>query len=398
MGIVEFFTAFSPGELAALGALVVGAIVAAAAWTDVLPDFIKERIPDFGDGRNIVGVLGLALIAFAIMVTPLAEQVGLPQLAVGGEAAAPAAPTAPTAPSITGAATAPPLAVRQVTIESLSASIKAMYSNAYDSVAGTLEIYASDVDPSNPTANPIDTISISSGVGTTTNKRLFTDKEYRVVFNGANTWNDHDYGILLFSSANYNSETGVYGFADDAGVSEVASLDDFLAETDTGGDIFNGQSVNTAGSELYGTTDSIVYNETTGDGSVYVKPTLSVSGGNKDILDLVYCYKFDETNPPEGNEVSALIYQQESGVSMGFPSDLLPFWAAESCISLGQGAPVIGGTSSQVRFTYTLAEANLDTGADIWKEYLDDLGDINGKSVLLNTGATLDSVQWQSAT
>ena len=81
---------------------------------------------------------------------------------------------------------------------------------------------------------------------------------------------------------------------------------------------------------------------------------------------------------------------------MGFPSNLLPFWASESCISLNNGAPVSGGSSSQVRFTYTIAEGNLEVGGDVWKEILDDLGDVNGKSILLSTGASSDSIQYDT--
>ena len=89
-------------------------------------------------------------------------------------------------------------------------------------------------------------------------------------------------------------------FRDNLGVGAIATIDDMLTETDTGGDVVNGQSENTAGSELFGGSDTLTYNATTGDGSFFVKPTIAISGGNKEVQDLVYCYTHDTTNPPEG--------------------------------------------------------------------------------------------------
>ena len=271
-----------------------------------------------------------------------------------------------------------------------------MYSNSYTAAAGYFEVYESDVDPSDPTATYLMRVTITSGVGSDANGLVSVNTPYRVVWNGDGTWYDKDYGAISFSSLAYNTQTGKFTFRDADGVGKIATIDDMLDETDTGGDIVNGQSTNAAGSELFGATDTLTYNETTGDGSFYTKPTISISGGNLEAHDLVYCYQWDSTNPPEGNELSALTYQLESGVSLGFPANLLPYWASESCISLFEGKAIPGGTSSKVRFTYTITEANLATGGDVWKEHVDDLGDINGKSLLLGTGATGDSTQFDT--
>ena len=281
-------------------------------------------------------------------------------------------------------------------IESLSTISKEKYSNSQSAVSGTLRIYNSDVDPKTPTASTIDTITVSSGTGTSTNKKLRTDTAYRVVLDGAGTYYDKDYGVMTFTAKDYNPNTGSFLF-DLGEVAKVSTIDDMLNESDVSG-LLNGQASITCGTdEICGgeASENVTYDESVGDGQFYIKPTISFSGANTEIKEPVVCFEWDTTNPPEGNELSALDYQLISGTDFGFAdSSWLNYWSTQSCLSAGSIAK--GGVSSSIKLTLTVDEANLANNADKWYLYVDDLSGIRAKDARLNTGATYDRTLFDS--
>jgi len=54
------------------------------------------------------------------------------------------------------------------------------------------------------------------------------------------------------------------------------------------------------------------------------------------------------------------------------------------------------GMSSRIKLLFTVDETALDDNADIWYLGFDDLGSMRGKDVLLDTGATLDRIKFDS--
>jgi len=347
-------------------------------------------------GRNKMWfVIPLLVIGgfLALMQAGLLAGYGIPQLAGLGEQLPFAA--APRTPSQGGVTT---VEVKAATgafpIDTFSlASIKEKHSNSYTAANGTLKFYDDQTNPTSPTASTIDTITISAGAGSSTNKKILTDKPYRVVYDGVGTYYSKDLGIMTFQSKDYNKNTGQYAY-DLGEIGKVATIDDILAEIENLDKDVNGAANSSVvsielGSET--TSDQLQYNETAGDGQWYIQPTISFSGANTEVQEPVICFEFDQTNPPEGNEISAFTYQLQSGTDFGLPSDLLDYWSNEECLSLG--AVVSGGTSSKIKLTVTYDEANLDT-TDDWYLYVDDLGAIKGKDVVLNTAAALDKIKF----
>lgn len=287
---------------------------------------------------------------------------------------------------------------RQQPIQTFRVLLREKYSNKYDSVGnstyGFVEVYPSDQDPQAPTSEYIVRVNVSSGAASATNPGLTTDTDYRVVFDGGGLggWYDEDWGVIQFSYEAYQKNTGEFLFSPDS-IARIATIDDILSEGtsfDTDGDI-NGQSTGGLDQELNGTNDKLTYNCTTGDGNFYIQPTLSVSGGNKEIKNYVMCFDWDDSNPPEGDEISDIVYQLVSGTDFGIPSNLLDHWAKEACIDLG--ANVKGGTSSKIKLSITVSETNLDTNDD-WYLRIDDLGGWQAKDKKLNKGADYDSLQF----
>ncbi len=292
---------------------------------------------------------------------------------------------------------------RQLQISTFNVQLKEKYSNSYTSVGdatnGTLKIYDELVNPSDPTANAIVEINVTSGTATKTNPNIVTDKRYRVVLDGGDEWYTKDYGVITFPYTNFNQNTGVYLFDKDS-IAKMATISDMLDETDgcddgtcIGQGYVNAEtSATTADSELYNTTtaDTLFYNRTTGDGSWYVKPEISISGANRETQKLVWCYDWDTTNPPEGNELTSIVYQHESGTAWTFmPSEQITLWATQSCVQLGDN--IKGGTAGRFRITVTQTDGNLDDN-DVWSMRLDDLGDFQGKDLMLNIGRPYDSI------
>ena len=297
------------------------------------------------------------------------------------------------APVVNGVPSVPVVGAKQRPISTLSVISKAKNSNSYTTIGGDLDIFSPETNPSDPTASPIDSISVASGVGSTTSKYIKTSTPYRVVFDGEGTYYDVDYGVISFPDEDFNPSTGEYLF-DMEEVVIVATIDDMLDESAVDGDV-NGQSGNVTGTaELgYNGTDVFMYDESVGDGQWYIMPTLSASTAYTELRDSVMCFEWDTSTPPEGNEISSIVYQLQSGSDFGIPSELINYWSNEECISIGT---MTAGMSSKIKLLFTVDETALDDSADIWYLGFDDLGSMRGKDVLLDTGATLDRIKFDN--
>jgi len=286
------------------------------------------------------------------------------------------------------------------TIESLTMQTKEKFSNSRTSASGTVRIFEVGTDPSDPNAVAIDTVTISSGVGTSTSKFVKCGQKYRVVFDGGSTYYDKDFGDVAFSCSELNPNTAQL-FYDVGEILKVGTIDDPLDETSTSG-IINGQSnVNASGTnelDTVATADNpIIYDESVGDGVWYIEPTFSVSTANTASKDLVVCFvlsKWDTSNPADGNEMSSVTAQAISGQDWGLPSDVTNYWKNEGCMMLG--SEVKAGTSGKTRFTFNVVEANLDANDD-WGMVIDDLGGWFEKDVMGDDNkATYESIDFDA--
>lgn len=273
--------------------------------------------------------------------------------------------------------TSTPSGVKTLPIDTLVILAQEVGSNAWDAVGnatvGYLKFYPEDVDPVSASAKHIEIVNISAGKGTLSAGKLVTDTKYRVIFDGENApgraqgsgdWYSKDYGVIALPSSNFNPNTGSLTWNID-GIYKIGTLVDPLNETAINGDI-NGATDSGADNEIgSGTasgTDELHYNETTGDGTYYIKPELSLSGANVYLKNLGLCFEFDTANPPEGNEVTAITYQLESGTDFGLPSDWLNYWKDQQCLLVA--SEIKGGISSKFKLTFTVDETNLDANDD----------------------------------
>ena len=158
--------------------------------------------------------------------------------------------------------------------------------------------------------------------------------------------------------------------------------------------VCNGQSSNNAAQELYGTTDNLVYNETTGDGSVTICLKFECSGANVECRDMALEFDFDNTNPPEGNEYSSMTLQLKEGKDLGLPSEIVNYWKNQQALKIGT---LKGGESAVYKLTISITEANVDANDD-WTMYLDDLGGWQEQDIGSDTGATGDSITFDHTT
>jgi len=274
------------------------------------------------------------------------------------------------------------------------------YSNSYTATdGGWLKIYDANKDPADANTEPITKIAISSGTGSATNPSIYTDTPYRVVYDGNGTWYDEDFGVIQFSSKDYDREQGNFLFSK-SGIARIASIDDILDETATDGTINGQSSTNISDTSIEigcvngcSADATLVYDESNGDGTFYIEPTFSFSGANSEIRKAVLCFDHDDTNPPEGNEITGFVAQSLSGTDFGLPSDLTGYWKKESCVSLGR--VIRSGSMGKVRFTITVDESKLDANDD-WSMIVDDLGKKDGKDIVLNIGATKDTVNFDA--
>lgn len=374
--------AFDTSNTLAMLLVVVGGLLTFLAFTGIAK-FGAER-------KNRAMALGLIMLIGGL-------------LWMGG-AFGPSAPLAITTPSQQVTTTTTTTTTTETTgrVEPIS-QFKAMAcivkGNGLDcsSASGYLKIYKAGTDLKDPNAQPIVTITISSGKGTDTSGVLMTDTPYRVAYDGAGTYYDKDFGDITFPYSQKDRQTSTFTYSFD--VYEIATIDDMLDETGGATDsnlweYTNGENITSTSSELYSNqSDVIYYDISNGDGIFYIIPQVSISGANKVVKDLVWKFKWDEDNGPSGNEISSIVLSLYQGTDLRADptvTDLTAYWRNQEAVKFKN--LINGGENARYKLTITVNEANLDAGKDIWCLYLDDLGDINGKDALLNTGAAGDKI------
>lgn len=260
-------------------------------------------------------------------------------------------------------------------------------SNSRTTSSGTVEFYASNVDPTNPTAVYNDAITIASGTGNTTTLKLLTDTIYNAVFSGGASYYDVDMGTKLFP---YIKNVATQRYSGEITTTAVATIADPVDETDTT-DYFstynNGSGSTTYNADgcLSATGSTITYNTTTGSDGFVIPLTVSITGGNQEIKDAALIFKWDTTNPPNGDEYTSIIAQPITGQTFSaLEGDLINYWSTQTPIPLGD---LKAGTYAKYNLVFTCVDANIDANDD-WDYILDDMGDHLGQDIMLNTKAS----------
>ncbi|MCK5217821.1 MAG: hypothetical protein KAJ93_08530, partial [Methanosarcinales archaeon] len=297
----------------------------------------------------------------------------------------------------------PGVACEEKAYATLSVGTMVFGSNSYTTAAGTVNIYESGVDPTSPNSNPKDTITVSSGVGNTTDMLIKSCIMYSVVFDGSTTyydvyWNDNaSEQQFPYVQTDQPTTTASFDFSE---IITVATIDDPIDESAVTG-VVNGQTscvnASTASNEInVGTAAScanggvLYYDESVGDEQFYIDLAIGFSGGNKAVKDPVLCFVNHLTTPFEGDEFTSVTAQLRTGTDFGIPSSLTNYVNGMDCVSLGSF--VEGGTSDTYRITMGVDETNLDNAADIMYIYVDDLGSHLGQDILRGTKATASAV------
>jgi len=343
-----------------------------------------------GNFRNFVMIAGIVALAWGSvgslyhggMVTDLGGAEGMFLTATG---------VAPSVQPTVLTTTVTP-GVKQRPISTLSVISTVKNSNSHTDVSGYLRIFDPDTNPSDPTASNLDSVTLSSGVGSTTNKYVRTSTPYRVVFDGDGTYYDKDYGIMTFDDEDFNPSTGEYLF-DMKDITLVATISDMINESALSGDV-NGQTSSSAvGTAELGSagTDTFTYDVSIGDGQFYFKPTLEASTAYSELKNAVLCFEWDTSNAPEGNEISSITASLVSGTDLGIPAELVNYWSNEECVSLGD---MTAGQSSQIKLLFTVDDTAIDANDGYFLAF-DDLGSLRGKDLNLDTGATIDRITFE---
>ena len=272
--------------------------------------------------------------------------------------------------------------------------------------AGSVDIYTAGVNPSDSSANKLDTIAITSGVGTSTTGVVESCTNYGIIYNGASAEYD-----AWFNGIDYTQPNAFpYVSTTESAISNVlvkfpkvvvvATIPDPIEENSVTG-IINGQTdVNgtaTCSGEIQvgadatpADSDVIYYNKTNGDLSWYLDITLGADGANKQLHDPVLCFVNDHSNPWDGDELTAGTLTRQSGTDFGLPTDITDYINSADCVPMG--AVIEGGQTAVYRLQFTGVNANLDASSDIMYIYPDDMGEYLGKDILRNTKATAGAV------
>ncbi len=364
--------------------LIIAAVVGLVLW-----QLRKSKNLDKGTMQMATFALGGLLLVSVVSSGLFTGEFDNP-FAAGAAPAAPGVTAAPVAASPTAQPSAAPTN-GQLPINTFKISTKEKHSNSQTNVGndtdGFLNIYPPDQNPGAANANPVQSINVTSGTSDVSVTGIFTNTLYRVVFDGSGDWYDVDLGTISFDNRNYQENTATYALVIND-IIRIALIDDPI---DDGSTAVNGQSTSSEPSEVQNTStqNSFIYNETEGDNIFFLDIDHGFSGSNREIKDAVNCIEYDSANSPEGTEVTGLTVSRRSGDAFPIDSDILNFWTNELCMDLGSYRSGVSGT---YRYTITVDEAQLDTGADIWTMRLDDLGDFNARDVRPNRGAAVQTV------
>lgn len=274
--------------------------------------------------------------------------------------------------------------------------------------AGSVDIYAAGVDPSDASSTRFDTISVTAGVGNSTSGTAESCTNYGIVYNGASAEYDMWYNGLDWTQPNQFKPVSTT----DATIANVlvqfddivviASIPDPIEEHSTTG-IINGQltSNGSDGADLeiqIGTdstpadSDVVYYNKSSAnaDLSYYLDVTLGADGANKQLHDPVLCFVNDHSNPFDGDEFTSVTLQRQSGTDFNLPTDITNYVNNADCVPMGTS--INGGQTGVYRMQFTAVNANLDVTTDVMYIYPDDMGEYLGKDILKNTKATAGAV------
>ena len=315
-------------------------------------------------------------------------------------------------------------------ISSLSVMTIDAGSNKRDACEDQVQYFAEGEDPRTSTAYSIDTTTIASGVGSENGSYLKTNTPYKVIFHdtsgptyydgvlGAGVWNPSDaisaVAIKAPSTTDATVTTSItFGEEGTAPLWKIATIPDMLDETATDGTI-NGQSAIAGGmtaTENYNSTyeiqvgadsspaddETVNYNDTTGDGSFYLRMTFGAEGSQAYLKRPVVCFVNDMNNPCERNEFSAITASlyTGSGSEVSLPSDLhTAFSNMDSCVEIGGQstdgvAHIASGKTASYTVTFTVDEDYTDGSADQFYIIADDLGDYLGQDIRQGQGAAV---------
>lgn len=356
----------------------------------------------------IVGILGvLLLISGYTKYKDKKTERGMDRMAIGGLAAVVAfglifgffapltavpspVPVTPTIPEVADicAVTGPlPYAALNFSGDTWSQS----GANPSSGPADDVKVYAAGTDVTIPGVTPLDTISVTAGVGGTTTKILRSCINYEIYWDGGAVSYDMKHASRQFTPV--KTDTGEIPFqtVEFHNIKVVATPDDLLEEDSTDGRI-NGQSnvSGEAGSSnivMIGEDstpadgDKVFYNKTNGLGTdtFYLKILPGATGGDKVLKNPVLCFH-NLANPMEGDEFSLVQFTHLSANNFGAPVVITDIVKAGKCVSLGD--EIIGGGFGEYRLQFNVVDANFVATTDVMNICLDDLGEYAGEDLL----------------
>ena len=261
--------------------------------------------------------------------------------------------------------------------------------------AGDVQFYLDGTDVTIPGVTALDTISVTAGVGSTTNKILKSCTDYEIYYDGASAEYDimHPTGRLT----PVKTDTGQipYQTVEFHNIKVFATIGDLVEENAVDGTI-NGQTnvsgEGTSTNEIQAGTDStpadgdtLYYNKTNGDTQIYIDIDMEATGGDKVLKNPALCF-VNLANPMEGDEISLATLTHRSGTNFGTPVTITDYVSNQKCVPLGD--EMLSGESGTYRLQLTIVEANADVTTDVMYVYMDDLGDYLEEDVLGDTKAT----------
>ena len=281
-----------------------------------------------------------------------------------------------------------------------------MFSNAYDSVAGTVHFFDDGMNPSLASTNARETITVTSGIGNTTDGVLKTGTNYVVVFEGTNHY-DQWYNAKAFpmtsmlpyvetteaaistQSIEFNNVMAFATISDPFDESVESVL--LNGQTNTSGLASNSNELQVGADDTPANSDIIYYNITNGDGQFYIDLTIGSTGSNAGLRDPVIAIVNSLTAPFDKNEFTLVLAERQSGTDFGIPGTVTDYFNDATPIPLyvDNEAFMPAGRSAVYRFTFTVNEANLAAGGDEINFYVDDNGGYLGQDIMRGTKATV---------
>lgn len=262
--------------------------------------------------------------------------------------------------------------------------------------AGDVQIYLDGTDVTIPGVTPLDTISVTAGVGSTTSKAVKSCTDYEFYYDGGATV-EYDQKHPTGRVVPIVTDTGQIPFREleFRDIKVVAAIGDLIEEDATDGTI-NGQSnvngtaacdgeIQSGADSSPADGDTLYYNKTNGDTQIYFDIEIEATGGDKVLQEPVLCF-VNLANPMEGDEISLASLTYRSGNNFGAPVTITDYVSNQKCVPLGD--EMISGESGTYRLQLTIVEANADAGTDIMYVYLDDLGEHLGEDLLGGKKAT----------